>query len=262
MPTHGTIIIIGTCIVVPASYVYPTHPTAHPSSLPPTRPPAHPPAPLPTHPPTHPPPHPPTHPPSPTPPHPTHPTHPQAMQKYNVDNNASVSTSLLSISQTIWKEAGLGGFWQGLLPSLLLVTNPTVQYVFYERIKSWMRLWKQQRAVAAAAAANALADQGLTPLAAPPLQPAGQVAADGSSSSASTCAAEVSRGPELGPGEIFVASALAKIGATICTYPMIVVKSRIQVRWVTVAGWLAVAGGLAGSSSMAGRQLWRWRHGW
>jgi adenine nucleotide transporter 17 len=32
----------------------------------------------------------------------------------------------------------------------------------------------------------------------------------------------------MGPGEIFLIGALAKIGATIVTYPMIVVKSRLQ----------------------------------
>lgn len=33
---------------------------------------------------------------------------------------------------------------------------------------------------------------------------------------------------KLGPGEVFVLGALAKIGATVVTYPMIVVKSRLQ----------------------------------
>jgi adenine nucleotide transporter 17 len=38
------------------------------------------------------------------------------------------------------------------------------------------------------------------------------------------------RKPHVGPADIFVLSALSKIGATLVTYPLLVVKSRLQVR--------------------------------
>lgn len=34
--------------------------------------------------------------------------------------------------------------------------------------------------------------------------------------------------PRVGPLDVFLLSALAKVGATLCTYPMLVVKSRMQ----------------------------------
>lgn len=37
------------------------------------------------------------------------------------------------------------------------------------------------------------------------------------------------RKPHVGALDIFVLSALAKVGATLCTYPLLVVKSRLQV---------------------------------
>lgn len=42
-------------------------------------------------------------------------------------------------------------------------------------------------------------------------------------------AAALGRKPRVGPADVFVVSSLAKVGATLCTYPMLVVKSRLQV---------------------------------
>ena len=72
---------------------------------------------------------------------------------------------------------------QGIVPTLVMVVNPTIQYALYE----WgTNLWRHRQPLAARA------------------QPLGSVA-------------------------VFVVSALAKLGATLATYPLQVVKSRIQV---------------------------------
>ena len=38
----------------------------------------------------------------------------------------------------IAREEGLAALWNGTVPSLLLVSNPSIQFVCYERIKSWL----------------------------------------------------------------------------------------------------------------------------
>ncbi|GFR50071.1 hypothetical protein Agub_g12213 [Astrephomene gubernaculifera] len=104
----------------------------------------------------------------------------------------------------VFRESGLGGFWKGLLPSMILLANPSVQYMLYEKIITMMRFWKEQRVAAAAAAAAAAAPAG----------------------------GEDSKKPApkvtLSAFEVFAAGALAKIGATIVTYPLIVIKARMQ----------------------------------
>jgi len=53
-------------------------------------------------------------------------------------------------------------------------------------------------------------------------------------------AAAAGKVPHIGPGDIFVMSSLAKIGATLVTYPLLVVKSRLQVRARARGGCLLV----------------------
>jgi hypothetical protein len=36
------------------------------------------------------------------------------------------------------------GFWKGVLPSLVMVSNPTVQYVLYEWLTSQLIKWKKR----------------------------------------------------------------------------------------------------------------------
>lgn len=73
---------------------------------------------------------------------------------------------------------------QGIVPTLVMVVNPTVQYALYE----WgCNLWRRRRG--------------------PALQR-----------------------KALNSAEVFGISALAKLGATLLTYPLLVVKNRIQVR--------------------------------
>jgi adenine nucleotide transporter 17 len=72
---------------------------------------------------------------------------------------------------------------QGIVPTLVMVINPTVQYALYE----WgCNLWRRRHARSAKSKA-------------------------------------------LSSGEVLTVSALAKLGATLATYPILVVKNRIQV---------------------------------
>lgn len=93
----------------------------------------------------------------------------------------------IKTAQEIYEESGLGGLWNGCLPALIMVSNPTVQYVIYEWLVARLAEWRRSTAVAS----NKV-----------PGKP--------------------------GAGEFFVMSALAKLGATILTYPILLVKSRLQ----------------------------------
>ncbi|KAI8464638.1 MAG: mitochondrial carrier domain-containing protein [Monoraphidium minutum] len=108
-----------------------------------------------------------------------------------------VRCSTLGVCREVWDQDGPGGFWRGLLPSLILVVNPAVQYALFEAGMARAAAAKARRA---ARRPNLRDGRLLAP-----------------------------RGAKLGPGEVFLIGALAKIGATIVTYPMIVVKSRLQV---------------------------------
>ncbi|KIY93762.1 solute carrier family 25 member 17 [Monoraphidium neglectum] len=93
----------------------------------------------------------------------------------------------------LYQDRGLAGFYQGLRPSLVMVVNPTIQYVLYEWLVARLRALRRPAAAA------------------------------------------VGRKPRIGAADVFVLSSLAKVGATLCTYPMLVVKSRLQVGGMTAA---------------------------
>ncbi|GLI67069.1 hypothetical protein VaNZ11_011263 [Volvox africanus] len=96
------------------------------------------------------------------------------------------------IAVQLYKEGGAGGFWKGLLPGLVMVANPTLQYIFYEWLTA--KLLQLRR--------------GYT--------------------STSKAQGKPSSSPRLGTGDVFVLTALAKLGATLVTYPMLLIKSRLQ----------------------------------
>ncbi|XP_073396598.1 peroxisomal nicotinamide adenine dinucleotide carrier isoform X2 [Physcomitrium patens] len=85
----------------------------------------------------------------------------------------------------LYKEAGVRGFWKGVLPSLIMVCNPAIQLMLYESMLS--RLTRNRRVT--------------------------------------------SRGTKhVSATEYFLLGAVAKLGATVVTYPLLVVKSRLQAR--------------------------------
>lgn len=97
------------------------------------------------------------------------------------------------VAVQLYRESGIAGFWKGLAPALVMVLNPTLQYILYEWLCS--RLRDLRRSAASAAASSSLRTPAAT---------------------------------RLSPGDVFALTALAKLGATLVTYPLLLVKSRLQ----------------------------------
>nr|CAB3496403.1 unnamed protein product [Digitaria exilis] len=87
--------------------------------------------------------------------------------------------------QELYKEAGVFGFWKGVIPALIMVSNPAIQFMLYETL---LKKLKKRRA------SNLKGADGLSAL------------------------------------EIFLLGAVAKLGATVVTYPLLVVKARLQAK--------------------------------
>lgn len=115
----------------------------------------------------------------------------------------SDASSIVDISQTdpvgradgavtmirdLYNEAGLAGFWKGVLPTLIMVSNPAIQFMLYESLVKWLTRKRTKT------------KYGLKPMAAV---------------------------------EVFTLGAIAKLGATVVTYPLLVVKSRLQAKQVS-----------------------------
>jgi adenine nucleotide transporter 17 len=95
----------------------------------------------------------------------------------------------LAVARSVYAEFGLAGFWKGVAPSLAMVINPTIQYALYEWLAAARARARRARRGGAAAAA---------------------VAARPSAA------------------EVFALGALAKAGATVLTYPLLTVKTRMM----------------------------------
>ncbi|KAH7566953.1 hypothetical protein ACOSP7_011403 [Xanthoceras sorbifolium] len=85
----------------------------------------------------------------------------------------------------VYSEAGVTGFWKGIIPTLIMVCNPSIQFMIYESSLKHLR------------GKRAASKQGLKTVSAL---------------------------------EVFLLGALAKLGATVSTYPLLVVKSRLQAK--------------------------------
>ncbi|KAJ0259496.1 Peroxisomal nicotinamide adenine dinucleotide carrier [Hirschfeldia incana] len=86
----------------------------------------------------------------------------------------------------VYDESGVIGFWKGVIPTLIMVSNPSMQFMLYETMLTKL---KKKRA----------------------LKGSNNVTA----------------------WETFLLGAVAKLGATVTTYPLLVVKSRLQAKQVT-----------------------------
>ncbi|KAJ6842753.1 peroxisomal nicotinamide adenine dinucleotide carrier [Iris pallida] len=91
----------------------------------------------------------------------------------------------LDVVQELFDEAGIWGLWKGVIPTLIMVSNPSIQFMLYE---TFLKKLKRKRA------SNMKGADGLTAI------------------------------------EIFFLGAIAKLGATVVTYPLNVVKSRLQAK--------------------------------
>lgn len=85
----------------------------------------------------------------------------------------------------VYNEAGIAGFWKGIIPTLIMVCNPSIQFMIYE---SSLKRLRAKRAT------NKQGSKTVTAL------------------------------------EVFLLGAIAKLGATLATYPLLVVKSRLQAK--------------------------------
>eukprot|EP01018_Ginkgo_biloba_P028671 Gb_13401 [translate_table: standard] len=85
----------------------------------------------------------------------------------------------------VYDESGLMGFWKGVFPTLIMVSNPSMQFMLYETLLKHL---------SAKRALNKKSLKNVTAM------------------------------------EIFLLGAIAKLGATVATYPLLVVKSRLQAK--------------------------------
>ncbi|CAA0811120.1 Peroxisomal nicotinamide adenine dinucleotide carrier [Striga hermonthica] len=123
-------------------------------------------------------------------------THTKKRQPNNTDSPSPKELILSAVEplpfgtthaiQEVYGEAGVLGFWKGVFPTLIMVSNPSIQFMLYE---TFLKKLKRQRLL--------------------------------SSKGANGC--HCIRG-------IFLLGALAKLGATVVTYPLLVVKSRLQAK--------------------------------
>ncbi|KAJ7068236.1 mitochondrial carrier [Mycena amicta] len=105
------------------------------------------------------------------------------------DSKVVKKLSILQTARKLLAQEGIGAFWRGIGPALVLVINPILQYTLFEQLKNTLiaRRTAKLRAAGLSAAVAALSD-----------------------------------------GDIFLLGALAKLVATTTTYPYIVIKSRLQ----------------------------------
>lgn len=98
----------------------------------------------------------------------------------NTRMQLDTTKSLKEQLYTVYKEEGIRGFYKGLIPSLILVSNPAVQFMVFERLKS-ITLKRTSR-------------------------------------------------KRLSATDAFLLGAVAKLVATLVTFPYLLVKSRLQAK--------------------------------
>lgn len=143
--------------------------------------------------------------------------------------------SMLDAMRRIVSEEGVGGLYRGLGPSLILVSNPAIQFVVYEQC---IRILSKH--------ANRIAEKTLQTAAAV----AGATAAT-AATSAAPAAVTAASAVKLSSLHFFLLGAFAKAVATVATYPYQVVKSREQCSRSTVPS----------STSDLVKRMWR-EEGW
>eukprot|EP00889_Picochlorum_renovo_P008682 jgi/Picre1/35712/NNA_003172.t1 len=110
----------------------------------------------------------------------------QTYRSLDAKHKSIGSPNALSVIKSIFSEYGLGGFWNGVGASLIMVINPTIQYALYEwlmSVRARISIRAKKRTI------------------------------------------DTARPSTL---QVFLMSALAKAGATVLTYPMLTVKTRMM----------------------------------
>lgn len=121
----------------------------------------------------------------------THPIHGLPLVLEEVNNSSACDEAIpygtRNAVQELYGEAGFLGFWKGVVPTLIMVSNPSIQFMLYETL---LKKIKKRREL-------------------------GRVGTDGITAL-----------------EIFIFGAIAKLGATAVTYPLLVVKTRLQAKQI------------------------------
>lgn len=108
--------------------------------------------------------------------------------------------------QTVYSTEGLKGFYKGLIPSLILVSNPAVQFMVFERLKPRLMAYLQRKRLSAM--------------------------------------------------DAFLLGAVAKLVATLVTFPYLLVKSRLQAKGtqgvVKYAGFIDAVTKIYGTDGIVG----------
>ncbi|CAM0872085.1 unnamed protein product [Alopecurus aequalis] len=91
----------------------------------------------------------------------------------------------LQAVREVYRESGISGFWKGLVPTLIMVCNPSIQFMIYETLSK--RLQSKR-------SGKQLPKKNITAM------------------------------------EVFLLGAIAKLGATVVTYPLLVVKVASKTR--------------------------------
>lgn len=92
----------------------------------------------------------------------------------------NMSTSIVGMGMAIAKEEGISALWKGLIPSLILTTNPAIQHLVFDKLKTLVLNSNKDKKPSAF--------------------------------------------------HMFLVGAVAKIAATIVTYPYIMAKVRLQIK--------------------------------
>lgn len=142
-------------------------------------------------------------------------------------------------ARRIVEEEGVGGLFKGIVPSLILVSNPAIQFVVYEQLTRYFLAQKKAALVVAfAGAAVASVTKGTLPfssVASSAAYTSTSASAQAATPPSDATAAEADRTDideeepiTLSGGQYFLIGAVAKAIATVATYPYQVVKSREQ----------------------------------
>jgi solute carrier family 25 (peroxisomal adenine nucleotide transporter), member 17 len=125
---------------------------------------------------------------------------------------------MVATVRELLNEEGVSGLWTGLVPALILVANPAVQYVLYEQLGYAVLRSTKQKRVCHAKQQNKLS--------------ASESSVCSTLTGATRCMIHFGRlrlvSLQLTALQIFVLGAIGKTAATIVTYPWIVLKSRMQ----------------------------------
>ncbi|XP_047323301.1 peroxisomal nicotinamide adenine dinucleotide carrier-like isoform X1 [Impatiens glandulifera] len=127
------------------------------------------------------------------------------------------SYGTLRAASEVYHEAGIKGFWKGIIPTLIMVCNPSIQFMIYE---SSLKHLKARRAVKNKSPKSVTAWEVICPL-----------GMDLNSDSDPDPQIKIlNLSFVFKRQQVFLLGALAKLGATVTTYPLLVVKSRLQAK--------------------------------